>query len=119
MVLVEDDPGDVPWMHAQFDIVQETPFSFESPAELSKPASCRPNRGAADNPLFLLNHWIDTSPAPLPSNAEQVNARGFLLKRARECERIRDRLPNLVAIDFYEEGDVTGAVEELNGLAQP
>lgn len=116
IVMVEDDPGDIPWMHAQFDLVQETPFSFSSAPELAPPRSCRPNRGSSENPLLLLNHWIDTSPAPRPSNARQVNARGFLLERARACEEIRDRLPNLVAVDFFEEGDVTGVVDELNGI---
>lgn len=119
IVMVEDDPGDVPWMHSQFELAQETPFSFDSPAQLAERRSCRPNRGGPDNPLLLLNHWVDTSPAPRPSNAKVVNARGFLLRRARECERIRGRMPNLVAVDFYEEGDVTGAVEVLNGVASP
>jgi hypothetical protein len=116
IVMVEDDPGDVPWMHSQFDLVQETPFSFDSPAALAPPASCRPNRGASDNPLLLLNHWVDTSPAPRPSNARKINAEEFVLDRARACERIRETLPNMVAVDFYAEGDVTGAVEELNGV---
>jgi hypothetical protein len=39
-----------------------------------------------------------------------------LLKRARTCERIRHRLPNLVAVDFYRRGDVLGVVRALNGL---
>jgi len=34
--------------------------------------------------------------------------------RARGCQRLRDRLPNLVAVDFYEEGDVGDVVAELN-----
>ena len=32
-------------------------------------ATCRPNRGPAGAPLFLVNHWITTDPVPLPSNA--------------------------------------------------
>lgn len=114
IVMVEDDVGDVPWMQQQFDVVQETPFKFDSTDQLASRRSCRLNRGAAENPLFLLNNWVDTSPAPLPTNARVVNARDALLRRARACGRIRGLLPNLLAVDFYEQGDVTGVARTLN-----
>jgi hypothetical protein len=104
----------VPWLRAQFDLVQETPYRFRTPAEVEARASCRPNRGRARSPLFLLNHWVDTSPFPQVRNAARVNAFPVLLRRARRCERTRDRLPNLVAVDFYEQGDVVGVVRALN-----
>ena len=78
------------------------------------PASCRPNRGPASAPLFLLNHWITTDPLPRPSTAALVNAFEPLLARARECERARGQLPNLVAVDFYRRGDVFRVVDRLN-----
>lgn len=77
-------------------------------------SSCRPNRGDDRNPIFLMNHWVDTSPVPQQRIARQVNRRGPLLRRARTCERARGRLPNLIAVDFYEQGDVLGVVEALN-----
>ena len=76
--------------------------------------SCARNRGAASNPLFLVNNWINTDPAAKPSNAARVNARGFLLNRARQCARERELVPNLIAVDFYREGDLLGVAEELN-----
>ena len=45
-----------------------------------------------------------------------VNAYRPLLRRARECQRIRGLLPNLLAVDFYREGDVFGVADTLNGL---
>ena len=45
-----------------------------------------------------------------------MNAYEPLLKRARDCQRIRKHLPNLVAVNFYREGDVFGVVDKLNGL---
>ena len=114
IVMVEDDAGDVPWFNQQFDLVQETPFSFNAPRQLESRRSCRPNRGASDNPLLLLNNWVDTSPAPRPSNASRVNGYDALLERAQECARIREALPNLVAVDFYEEGDVVRVTRTLN-----
>ena len=38
----------------------------------------------------------------------------MLVGRARECERIRDRHPTLLAVDFTQQGDLYGAVDELN-----
>jgi hypothetical protein len=114
VVMAENRTDGVPWLRSQFDLVQETPYRFGKPAELAAESSCRPNRGRARGRLFLLNNWIDTSPFPSARNAAEVNAFGTLLRRARACERIRDRTPNLVAVDFYEQGDVLGVVRELN-----
>ena len=36
--------------------------------------SCRPNRGDTTGSLFQINHWIETTPAPKPTNAALVNA---------------------------------------------
>lgn len=63
--------------------------------------------------------WVDTTPVPRPSLAAQVNAEAVLLRRVQACRRLRDRLPNLVAVDFYRRGDVLGVVDALNGIAAP
>jgi hypothetical protein len=117
VAMAENRTGDVPWLHQQFGLVQETPYRFTSPAQVEAPTSCRANRGHARNPLFLLNNWVDTSPLPQARNAAVVNDFTNLLRRARTCEQIRGHLPNLVAVDFYERGDVFGVVRELNGGA--
>jgi hypothetical protein len=113
VVLVENDPGEVPWLHAAYDVTEETPYHFRSPDEFS----CRPNRGGTGRSFFLVNHWIDTTPAPKPSNAAIVNARDFLLARVRQCEAERGRRPTMLAVDFARTGDVIGAVAALNGVA--
>jgi len=123
VLLAENPPfGRIPWYHDAYAVAQETPYRFDRPAQLVDPRllprSCRENRGPADAPLFLVNHWIDTSPAPRPSNAAKVNARRPLLRRARECERLRGRMPNMLAVDFWRTGDVIGVADELNGLGR-
>ena len=45
LVLIENDPGDEPWMHKQSEVAQETPYHFGTAAELGADDSCRPNRG--------------------------------------------------------------------------
>lgn len=111
VVFLESGKPGVPWMFPAFTSVQETPYTFHAPAEFS----CRPNRGA-DGPLFMINHWIETTPAPRPTNAQVVNAYDFLLLRARRCEAERQHLPNVLAVDFYDVGDVVRVAATLNGL---
>ena len=122
VVMAENDAGNIPWYHLAYaQTLQETPFRFTSAAQLTDPAklaaSCRPHRGPSFAPLFLLNHWVDTTPTPRPSLAAIVNARAALLQRAHTCQRIRSHLPNLVAVDFYRRGDVFGVVDALNGVS--
>jgi hypothetical protein len=123
VVMAENDAGDIDWYQPAYEsLLQETPFRFTSSAQLTDPSqlanSCRPNRGPASAPLFLVNHWVDTSPTPRVSAAIAVNAYSALLRRAQTCQHIRDRLPNLVAVDFYKQGDVLGVVRTLNGLGR-
>ncbi|MGE5635709.1 MAG: hypothetical protein ACM3UV_02035, partial [Nocardioidaceae bacterium] len=118
LVMAENETGGIRWLRPQFELVQETPFDVKTVAALADRASCRPNRGRAANPVLMLNNWVETTPAPLPSNARKVNAHATLLRRARECQRIRRRLPAVVAVDFYGQGDVVGVTDALNGVAR-
>ena len=115
-VMAERDGGDPTWYRKQFEITQETPFKFEKPDQLTKPNSCRENRGPSDAPFFLMNNWVDTSPAPQPTNAKVVNQKKFLLDRVEMCTEVRGVRPTILAVDFYKQGDVVGAVDELNGV---
>jgi hypothetical protein len=122
VVMAENDAGDVSWYPLAYqNALQETPFTFKSAEELTDPSqlaeSCRPNRGPASAPLFLVNNWVDTTPTPRASMAAVVNTYENLLRRTQTCQRIRHRLPNLVAVDFYTHGDVLGVVRALNGLS--
>lgn len=115
LVFAENDAEGVPWYHPAFEVFQETPYGFKNPSEFSN----APNRGGKGGSLLLMNHWIETTPAPLPSNAEIVNAYDFLLKRARACKRERGMTPQLVAVDFYRTGDLFRVVRTLNGIKEP
>jgi hypothetical protein len=119
--LAENHAGGAPWYRLAYaSITEETPYTFTKVAQLTDPkrlaASCKPNRGPDRAPLFLVNHWISTDPIPRPSDAAKVNAYDPLLARMRDCQRIRDHLPNLVAVNFYRTGDVFKVVDALNGV---
>ena len=107
-VMVEEDGGDIPWLHDGFTFTQETPFSFRSVDDFS----CAPNRGLDDSPLFQVNHFI----TPALGRNGSINDLDVLLARLQQCQEERGLLPNLISIDFWEQGDTLEAVDILNGL---
>jgi hypothetical protein len=114
VIMGEKETGDIPWYLPAYAVMQETPYTFHAPEDFS----CRRNRGERESPIFLMNHWIESTPAPRPSNAKIVNAEAVLVARARECRRSRGKLPNVIAVDFAATGDVVRAAAVLNGVAQ-
>ena len=113
VVLMENRAGGErwPWLIDGFEVVQDTPYLFATPEDFT----CEPNRGTADAPLFLVNHWIDDW-RHVPQNSAIVNAGDVLGPRLEECQAERGRLPNFVAVDYYDRGDLFAVVDDLNGL---
>ncbi len=108
--------GKFPWYSEGFELTQENPYTFKSVGELEDfQYACSPNRGDGSNPLFQLNHWIEKVPRS-PDTAAKVNAFEFLKRGARECERRRGLTPNIVAVDYYDQGDLEEVTRVLNGI---
>src|SRR5699024_404341 len=74
LVLAEEDAGDVPWLHRQFDVMGETPYDLTSAAALLSDAGFVPGRGGTAPPLLLLNQFAEAVP-PSVAIARRVNAR--------------------------------------------
>ncbi|HVU01511.1 MAG TPA: hypothetical protein VHE30_07155 [Polyangiaceae bacterium] len=103
------------WLQHVWDLAFDTPYTFFAETEFT----CALNRGAATNPLFLLNHWLSTNPGlnlPTEDGAKQVNTAAVLGARAAQCRTETGHLPNFVAVDFYEDGDLFAVVDGLNGF---
>ncbi len=113
VILMENrSGGDTwPWLMDGFDVVQDTPYLFKRPADFT----CDLNRGDADASILLVNHWIDDW-RHVPRNSAIVNARGVLEPRLEECREERGMLPNFVAVDYYDRGDLLAVVDDLNGV---
>jgi len=63
--------------------------------------------------FFLMNHWRNSDDLDLPSesNAEEFNTFDALTNRFEQC---KGRRPNVVAVDFWDVGDVLPFVKEVN-----
>jgi len=114
-LLVTAESGGPPpaWYHHVWDLGWDTPYSFHGVEEFS----CAPNRGAPGNDLFLVNHWISSIiDTPSQPDANVANSFEVLHGRAAQCQREAGQLPNFLAVDFYDRGDLFAAVRALNGL---
>jgi hypothetical protein len=105
----EEDAGARPWYLPGFSFVQDTPLRATKASELR----CARSRGDPDSPLLLLNHWIDRFPPPVKANAS-IGRRSTLLGRAQRCSRERRLVPNLIAVDHYDAGDVVEVARTFN-----
>lgn len=111
LVVGAESAGPPPdWYHHAWDLWWDTPYDFSSVEEFS----CELNRGALDNPLFLVNHWL--GPISTSANGAEANAAEVLGARVAQCAEERGHLPNLVAVDHYDQGDLFAVVDALNGL---
>jgi hypothetical protein len=112
LVVFAEDQGPPPaWYHHAFDHMQDTPYRFEQPGDLS----CEPNRGDPDATMFLLNHWVQRI-VPDRATAAEVNRHDVIVDRADRCEHERGLRTTFVAVDFYGLGDLFDAVDTLNGV---
>lgn len=91
--------------------VQDTPLGAVKPGQFS----CKLYRGSAQNPLLMMNDWADIFP-PRPTANLPLVKEPFILARARQCTEQRGKMPNIILTDYYNRGDVIGAVNALNDV---
>lgn len=110
LVVFSEFSGPPPdWYLPAFEYIQDTPFRFRSSGDFS----CNTARGPATASLLLVNHWIQRA-APDRADAATVNQLDAIVDRAHRCEQERGQIPNFVAVNFANVGDVVAAVAELN-----
>lgn len=106
----KDADGTLPWYLDGFSFVQDTPLGATKVSQLS----CKRERGDADSPWLMLNHWADLFPPRRTANAP-FQTRRELLSRAHKCARKRGVPVSLIAVDHYDLGSLLDTVEALNG----
>jgi hypothetical protein len=105
----KDADGTVPWYLDGFSFVQDTPLG----ATKVKQLSCKLERGDADSPFLMLNHWADLFP-PRRTPNEPFQTEEAVVSRAHECARRRGLPVSLIAVDHYDVGALLSAVDVLN-----
>ena len=108
----KETSGHFPWNADGFTWIQDTPLGAKKPSQFT----CELERGYSTNPLLMMNDWADVFP-PRPSLNIALVKREFILARAHECDVERGKIPNLILTDYYNRGDVVGAVGDLNGVS--
>lgn len=123
VMLADNDAGNYDWYYRTYQgILQETPYTFPTPADLIDPAnwkaSCGPNRGDVTGSMFLMNHWSPPTAPPVPDleKSAEVNARSVIVGRAEKCAEVRGRMPSIIAADQVTAGDLLGAARDLNAI---
>ncbi len=109
VVFAEEDGGTPPWYMPAFAFIQDTPLDGAGPRR----TSCARYRGAADDPILLINHW-NTGFPPRPSINARIGTAAALRARVRECEAAGRPAPGIIAVDFYERSAVVAVAAELN-----
>lgn len=114
VVFTEEPPtGSVPWLNDAFTWIQDTPLGNRSAAQLAAPAKCERFRGTPDSPFLMLNNWVERFP-PSPTANRPALTEDFLTTRIARCAKVRGLPPSLVAVDFYEQGDLIGVARTTN-----
>jgi hypothetical protein len=112
VLMAENESGSADWYpNAYTGLLEDTRYKFDEVDDFT----CSTYRGGLESPLLLMNHWLSGDPAS-QTEAENVNGRAVLVERVNGCRVEQDRVPNLIAVDFYSSGDVFGVVNELNGV---
>ncbi len=109
--------GCVPQIPEFFDYTKETDYSFEDVAEIEdQPESCVPTRGVVgEKDFYSVNNFV-TDVSPDPDASEVLNEKSFVEQRLSDCENATEALPNFIAIDFWQTGDVPLVTQEVNAI---
>ena len=111
--MAENDAAETGWYQRAFDgNMSESGFRYSVVEDFD----CAESRGGNNGAFFMINHWVETG-LPVPSEADRVNSRQVLLDRVAECEVTRGRAPGIIAVNFWERGDLLQVVDELNQVA--
>ncbi len=94
----------------------ETNYDFDSVNAISDAeSSCRGTRGGAGKQDFYhINNFVTKSWGASIEASKIINKRAFLEERIANCEKITKLEATMVAVDFWQEGDLLRLSHEIN-----
>ena len=114
VVLTEADGGTPRWYQPLFEVGMQSTYRFRAPTDFD----CALDPRSRGRDLFIVKHFL-ADPLSDETLALRANAAEVLAARLARCRREEGRLPTLVAVDFYDEGDLLPVVESLNAGVRP
>ena len=103
-----------PWLHDFGTFGWTTNYAESSKDEMT----CTVHRGDGSQPVWHLNNWLSSIYGlPDPVLANDVNEYETLLNRSLQCWEEMDNRPTFVAVDYWEEGEVTNVTITLNKMS--
>ncbi|KAF9135472.1 hypothetical protein BGW39_002617 [Mortierella sp. 14UC] len=110
----------VPWLMAEYDFIFETPYAVtkgqEYPCTIDRPKG-------EDRGMYVMNHFISGPVSvggqsfDLPQSGAAAQTNGpDLAAHANKCTSTFNKIPNFIAVDFYEQGSLLSTVAQLNGV---
>ncbi|MGB0774248.1 MAG: phosphatidylinositol-specific phospholipase C domain-containing protein [Akkermansiaceae bacterium] len=99
------------WYMPVWNHCWETNWEAKNLAQLS---AAKPRRGKRTNALFILNHFV-TNGMPSKKLSTDANSNPFLTNRVNLVMKKYKTKPNFLVLDFYEQGNGTQVVKDLNG----
>jgi hypothetical protein len=102
---------DIPWYHYDGDYMAKTHWGYNDSAYFN----CELTRGNLSSSLRWLDHYV-TDPISSESASNATNQVPVIVERADNCTEQWGQIPNFIAVDFWEQGDIVLAVETLNGF---
>ncbi|PYH50051.1 uncharacterized protein BP01DRAFT_412863 [Aspergillus saccharolyticus JOP 1030-1] len=116
------DTTTVPYILDEFAYFFETPYDVTD-ASFSSCSIDRPSGASATGRMYIVNHFLDIDILgiliPDRDRAAETNAEagdGSIGAQADLCLSIYGRLPNVILVDFVDQGQPIAAQSLLNGL---
>mmetsp|Transcript_12502 Transcript_12502/g.15849 ORF Transcript_12502/g.15849 Transcript_12502/m.15849 type:complete len:439 (-) Transcript_12502:189-1505(-) len=112
----ENAQGCTPRIAEYFNTVIETQYSFKDVDAVSDSSeSCWPFRGVdGRKDFYSINNFVTGPLGPSKLAAQTINKEAYLKKRLLDCEAVTGYVPNIIAVDFWQIGDVVKVVQEVN-----
>jgi len=102
-------------MHDYFTYAAETEFSFEDVSDIDdKTNSCTITRGNGGRKDFFGLNLFVSNPFPSKSSSEVLNQKQYLQDHIEQCAMLTGLNPNMLFVDFWDQGDVVEAIQLYN-----